>query len=236
MDEERRAGAEAIIGHTFADPALLDAALTHPSYAAEHPEAAGYDRLEFLGDAVLGMIVSDVLFARLPEAPEGELTRRKHSVVSGEALAAVAAELGLGVFVRLGRGADSPADRARLSLLENVLEAVIGALYLDGGLEAASAFAARALGSRVSVTHVPDPDPKSALQQLTQGRLGALPEYEVTDISGPPHERSFSVDVMVRSQVVGTGHGASKQAAEKAAAAAALANLSNPSRDTASGR
>lgn len=222
MDGKRRARIEAILGHTFSDPALLEAAITHPSYACEHDDCPGYDRLEFLGDAVLGFIVSDALYVSLPDAPEGELTRRKHNAVSGEALAEVAEHLGLGSFVSLGRGAESAGERLRSSILENVMEAVIGALYLDGGLEAATTFAVRALESRYAAPAPPDADPKSALQQYTQGKLSALPEYRIREVAGPPHQRVFTADVHVLGRVLGSGAGGTKQAAEKAAAAAAL--------------
>lgn len=225
MDAERRAQIETILGHAFADPTLLDAALTHPSFACEHEGAAGYDRLEFLGDAVLGFIISNELYRLLPDAPEGELTRRKHHAVSGEALAEVADELDLGAFVSLGRGAESAGERLRASILENLMEAAIGALYLDGGLEAATRFAVRVLEARYAAPAIPETDPKSALQQHTQGELSALPEYRISEVSGPPHERVFTADVLVRGTVLGSGSGATKQAAEKAAAIAALAAL-----------
>lgn len=225
MKADRLGRAEAIVGHTFADRTLLEAALTHPSYAAEHPGAATYDRLEFLGDAVLGFLVSNELFRSLPGAPEGELTVRKHHVVSGVSLAEAAVELGVSDLLLLGKGADAARERERASVLENSIEALIGALYLDGGLDAASRFALRLLARRIDRPAVPTIDPKSALQQRTQAKMGVLPEYRIAAISGPPHERVFRAVVMVCGEDIGAGEGPSKQAAEKAAAAAALAAL-----------
>lgn len=225
MDAERRARAEEIVGHAFSDPSGLDAALTHPSYAFEHPGTTGYERLEFLGDAVLGFIVSDELYRLLPDAPEGELTRRKHHAVSGDTLAHVAACVGLGDLIRFGRGAEAAGDRLRTSVLENAFEAVIGALYLDAGLSITRDFVVRSLEAQYAAEAVPEPDPKSALQHHSQELLQGLPDYRVVDTAGPPHARTFTAEVTVGGAVVGTGSGRSKQAAEKAAALDALERL-----------
>lgn len=225
MDEASRQRAEEMLGHTFGDASLLETALTHPSYAAEHSDAGTYDRLEFLGDSVLGFIVSDVLYRALPEAPEGELTRRKHHAVSGEALAEAAEALGIGELLQLGRGALAAGDRQRSSVLENTIEALIGALYLDGGLECAERFTRQALADRLAVSDLPVADPKSALQQITQARLAGLPRYRIVSHEGPPHRRTFTAEVMLGETVVGRGTGHSKQSAEKAAAADALGSF-----------
>lgn len=223
-DDARIADAEALLGYGFSDRELLRTALTHPSYAAEHEAAGTYDRLEFLGDAVLGFIVADHVYAAYPGEPEGELTRRKHYAVSGDALAGAAVELGLAEFVLLGVGAQAAGERQRASVLENTVEALIGALYLDGGLDAARAFVVRALGERLTAD-VPDVDVKSALQQWSQGRRGVLPAYRIVRATGPVHARVFTAEVDVAGTVLGSGSGPSKQAAEKAAAAAALVVL-----------
>lgn len=222
MDEARLEEAEQLIGHAFADRSLLRTALTHPSYAAEHADADTYDRLEFLGDAVLGFVVSDHVYRAFPSEPEGKLTRRKHFVVAGDALAEAAEALGLPAFVMLGAGANAAGERQRASILENTVEALIGALYLDAGLDVARTFVIRALGSRVDAEHVPQVDPKSALQQYTQWHSGSLPEYRITDVAGPVHARTFTAEVLVDGSALATGSGPSKQAAEKAAAADAL--------------
>jgi ribonuclease-3 len=232
VDEQRRARAEEILGHTFDRPELLEAALTHPSYAAEHSDAVDYERLEFLGDAVVGFVVSDALFQLAPSAREGELTRRKHHAVCGETLAEVADELGVGDLIIFGRGADADGERVRPSVLENAIEALIGALYLDGGLDLARAFAVRVLEGRYGASDAPDNDPKSALQQYTQGVLSTLPEYRIIEAAGPPHRREFTAHVVVGGKVIGTGSGPSKQAAEKSAARAALIALRTPTECT----
>jgi len=224
-DDPRLAAAEAVVGHVFADRRLLEAALTHPSWAAEHPGTPSYDRLEFLGDAVLGFIVSDDLFRALPDAPEGDLTLRKHHVVSGASLASVAAEFGVGDLLLLGRGAHAAGERQRASVLENLVEALIGAIYLDAGLPAATTFVLRILAGRITGPLDPPLDPKSALQHLTQGDSGMLPEYRITTTEGPPHDRVFRAEVTLDGGLLGTGEGQSKQAAEKAAASAALEEL-----------
>ncbi len=222
MDEARIREAELLLGYTFGDPGLLRTALTHPSYAAEHAAADTYDRMEFLGDAVLGFVVSDHVYAAYPAESEGKLTLRKHYVVAGDALAEAADALGLAEFVLLGAGANAAGDRQRASVLENTVEALIAALYLDGGLDVARAFILRVLADRLAAEHVPEVDAKSALQQWTQAHGAFLPKYSIVDVTGPVHARTFTAEVVVRGQVLGTGSGPSKQAAEKAAAAVAL--------------
>lgn len=222
MNAAQFAEAERIIGHAFANRALLRTALTHPSYAAEHADADTYERLEFLGDAVLGFVVSEDVFERYPAAPEGELTLRKHHAVAGDALAEAGAMIGLDALVMLGVGADAAGDRKRASVLENTVEALIGAIYLDAGLEAARTFVVRILDRRLVEAIAPQTDAKGALQQYTQARSHSLPAYRLVDASGPVHARTFVIEVVVDGRVVGTGQGGSKQTAEKAAAAAAL--------------
>lgn len=214
-----------ILGYRFRDPDLLATALTHPSYAAEHPGTDAYDRLEFLGDAVLGFLVADRTYRAFPDEPEGDLTRRKHSVVSGESLAQAATALGLADLLRLGRGADAAGERVRGSVLENALEALVGAVYLDGGLDPAAALVERIVAAAPEGRTSTQGDPKSLLQQLTQARWGELPQYRVVSTEGPPHDRRFTVEVSVSGEVSGRGTGGSKQSAEKAAASAALEAL-----------
>jgi ribonuclease-3 len=222
VDPARLERAQTLIRYRFRDPKLLATALTHPSYAAEAPgELATYERLEFLGDAVLGFVVAERLYRFMPDAPEGELTQRKIHAVAGTALAGAAHSLGLDDVVFLGKGV-SAAERGRASILENVFEAIVGAIYLDGGLAAAGDFAVRALGERFVASEADVIDPKSALQQLTQGTGRGLPHYRVVATSGPPHLREFTVEVLIDGAVAGLGIGPSKQAAEKSAAADAL--------------
>lgn len=227
FDDERRAEAEHLLGYAFSNPGLLATALTHPSYSGEHADVDGYDRLEFLGDAVLGFIISARLFELYPNASEGELTRRKHHVVAGESLARIATNLGVARLLMLGRGADAAGDRVRVSVLENTLEALVGALYLDGGLAAAEQFVLSAADPLLHAGDAAAVDPKGALQQYTQAHLGSLPRYEVVSAEGPDHDRLFSVRVIVAGSAVGYGQGRTKQAAEKDAASEALEAITN---------
>ncbi|MEN6369527.1 MAG: ribonuclease III [Thermotogota bacterium] len=220
------ARAEELLGHTFRDRALLEAALTHPSLSAEDSKAQSYERLEFLGDSVLGLVVAEELFRRYPEEPEGVLTRRKIASVSGESLAAVGGDLGLAQLVRFGKGEARSADRGRATALENVVEALIGAVYVDAGLEAAREVVLRLLGHEIELPDIATHnDPKSRLQEQTQAIGAGLPEYRVVRATGPAHAPDFTVEVRLGDQVVGTGSGSSKKQAEKAAAAAALERM-----------
>jgi ribonuclease-3 len=228
-DLERR------IGRSFADPTLLLTALTHPSFANEHPEdpTEHNERLEFLGDAVLGMIVARTLYQRFPEVTEGRLTEWRAYLVCGPTLARVAAGLGLGGWLRLGRGEDQTGGRDREGNLERAYEAVVGAIYLDGGLDAARSFVRATLAAELATLETsPDAlNPKGALQELVQ-QLGApgeeataRPEYVLIAETGPDHQRHYEVAVEIDGEVLGRGAGASKQQAEKEAAAEALTRL-----------
>lgn len=217
---------EARLGHEFRDRALLEAALTHRSHANEAGLDQHYERLEFLGDAVLGLIAADWLFRAHPGEAEGELSRLKAAAVSAPALARQAEALGLGAWLRLGIGEERSGGRGKTSLLADSLEALFGALYLDGGLEAARRAiedylaadpALRADGRSV--------DAKTALQELVQGRGWPLPTYEVIAAIGPDHAKHFTVDVRLRGELTGRGEGRSKKEAQQQAAAAALERL-----------
>jgi ribonuclease III len=212
------------LGHRFHDPALLHRALTHPSWGLEHSEADN-ERLEFLGDAVITFIVADYLFETFPDAAEGELTKMKNSLISGQTLARVARECDLPGMLRLGRGARR--EKLRDSILENAFEAVVGAVYLDAGIERAAAVVLEAMGERLdeAALRVTRDDPKSRLQQETQRRGLGLPVYRVTHRIGPAHAPSFTVVVSLDGEPSGTGSGTSKQAAERDAAADALRGL-----------
>lgn len=220
----------------FRNGALLRTALTHPSYANEHPvtsdaataEAATVDetneRLEFLGDAVLGLIVAEALYTRYPALEEGRLTEWRAQIVCGPTLARAAERYGLGEALLLGRGEEATGGRKREGNLERVFEATVGAILLDQGIEAAREFAEHALALEFRALEGDDPaalNPKGALQQLVQGVYGR-PHYVTTLEEGPEHARHFTIEVRIDSDVVGTGSGPSKQQAEKAAAWAAL--------------
>jgi len=228
VTDERLSRAEEILGHRFTDRSLLDAALTHPSAVPEVRGAVSNERLEFLGDSVLGFVVAEHLYRQLPDEPEGTLTRRKVAVVNGVLLASVADDLGLGELIAYGRG-ERESTRGRASALENALEAVIGAIYLDAGVEAAAATVQRLFGALLERADLTLPqDPKSALQQLTQSRELGHPTYAVLSSVGPVHAPTFTVAVSVAGDLVATAQGHSKQAAEQEAAHRALLALSRP--------
>jgi ribonuclease-3 len=224
VTESALAALQERIGHTFADPSLLHRALTHPSYCQDHG-GADYERLEFLGDSVLSFVVATHLFTEFPDLPEGALTRLKSSLSSGSTLCDAARDLRLGEALFLGRGSEREATRD--SVLEDALEAVFGAAYLDGGLEVARSVIVRALGARLEADALLTTalDPKSELQELTQSRARGLPAYRIVERSGPPHAPVFTAEVHIAGALAGTGSGASKQAAQQAAAAEALKAL-----------
>jgi len=224
-DEERLARAERILGHSFSDRVLLRTALTHPSYADETGSESSYERLEFLGDAVISLVVSDEAYRRHPDLAEGDLTQLKIAAVSGTTLAEVAENLGLEETLFLGSSERASGGRGRASALENGFEALVGALYLDAGFGSASSFVSRVLGPVVqSVETLLALHPKSELQELVQA-AGRIPTYRIVAESGPPHERRFTALVEVDGVVLGEGEGPSKREAEMRAARAALERL-----------
>jgi ribonuclease-3 len=207
------------LSHPFDDMTLLDAAVTHRSWCAESQGSESNERLEFLGDAVLGLVVTDHVYRSYPELPEGELAKVRAGVVSSCALADVALELGLGEALRLGRGEDTSGGRAKPSILADALEAVIGAVYLDGGWDAAAALVLRCLSTRI-VEAASGPggrDYKTRLQELAASRYESLPRYDVVDC-GPDHAKHFVATVQVGHELSGTGEGSSKKQAEQEAA------------------
>jgi ribonuclease-3 len=215
------------LGYRFKERRRLERALTHRSFAYENrePGLKDYERLEFLGDAVLGFLVSDRLCRDDAEASEGVLTRRKQAVVRKETLADSARALGLGEALRLGRGEESSGGRAKASLLADTFEAVLGAIYSDGGLRAARSFVQRQLGGVIRssgrVEEVAD-DYKTRFQERVQGRSRVTPRYRMVSVSGPPHERQFDVEVLAGETVLGRGSGSSRKQAEQEAAREAL--------------
>jgi ribonuclease III len=213
------------LGHSFTDPQLLATALRHRSWCVEHPGHEANERLEFLGDAVLGLVVAAELYQRHPELAEGRLTEARKAVVSAAALAPVARELGLGDALELGRGEELTGGRDKASLLENALEAVVGAVYLDDGLDAARAFVLRHLSSTIDQAATqPGVDFKSRLQELVARRTLEPPRYEVR-AEGPDHAKAFFAVVWVAGAPAGQGEGKSKKQAEQEAAREALASL-----------
>jgi ribonuclease-3 len=220
---------ETILGHSFRDPALLRLALTHGSvgYEAQRPQADN-QRLEFLGDAVLQLTLSDLLFRRLPTADEGELTKARAQLVSTKALARIARRIGLGVHLRMGRGEEANGGRDRDSTLADALEAIAGAIHLDAGKAATDTFTLRLFGEDLeSLRHGPlDTNPKGQLQEMIQALSTESPSYRIVDETGPDHAKNFVAIVEWQSQELGRGDGASKKEAETQAAHQALANPS----------
>jgi ribonuclease III len=214
------------LGHDFRHAELLTDALTPPS-AARRPRGARHDyqRLEFLGDRVLGLIVADLLWHRFPTEAEGELTRRHSDLVRRDALAEVARTVGLGAHLIVSPGEDAAGVRQQPSVLADVCEAVIAALYLDGGLPVARRFVERWWEARLTASGAPPHAPKTALQEWALARGLPLPAYRTVATEGPDHRRRFTITVAVEGLPPATATGTSKRAAETAAAAAALAAL-----------
>ncbi len=217
---------EAVLGYYFEDSDLLRVALTHRSYSNERGLEDNYERLEFLGDAVLGLITSRWLYRRFPAKPEGELSKLKGFLVSATVLSEYAREIDLGGRLRLGVGEDRSGGRGKASILCDAVEALIGAVFLDGGLNAArdvvEPILERALDSRSAEDHT---DFKTLLQELTQARGWGLPIYRVCGESGPDHRKTFTVECSLEGRVVAAGEGRSKKSAAQRAAARALEQL-----------
>jgi len=214
------------LGHDFRHEELLTDALTHPSAVRRARGARrGYERLEFLGDRVLGLIVAELVWHRFPAEAEGELTRRHTDLVRRDALAEVAKAVGLGARLIVSPGEDAAGVRHQPSVLADVCEAVIAALYLDGGLPAARRFVERWWEARLAASGAPPRDPKTALQEWAQARGRPLPAYRTVATEGPAHRRHFTITVEVEGLPPATATGSSKRAAETAAAATALAAL-----------
>jgi ribonuclease III len=218
---------EAALG-TAVDPALLERALTHRSYAYEHGGLPTNERLEFLGDAVLGLAVTDALYREHPDLPEGQLAKLRASVVNTRALAGVARGLGLGRWLRLGRGEEVTGGRDKNSILADTTEAVLGAVYLDRGVEAAAALVHRLFDPlmRAAASSDAAQDWKTALQELTAGRGLGVPDYRLAE-SGPDHAKRFTAVVLVAGEPRGEGAGRSKKEAEQHAAASAFDALAS---------
>ena len=216
------------VGHRFRDIRLLLTALVHSSYAFEHPWVRRHNEtLEFLGDAVLDLAVGFILVSRFPNLREGKLSRIRAALVNEHSLADMALELRLNEHLLLGRGEESSGGRAKSSILSCAYEALVGALYLDGGHDAALAFARREFEAQVAsrTEELLHNDPKSALQEVLQERHNEGPAYILVAEEGPAHARLFTVSASFRGEELGRGQAGSKKAAEQLAAQAALARL-----------
>ena len=218
---------EVAIGYRFQNITLLQNALTHSSYANEHwhDSLKSNERLEFLGDSVLGMVVAEYLYKQFPDRPEGELTKMRADMVCENSLAAIAEKIGLGQHLLLGHGEDRLGGRNRASILADAVESVIAASFLDGGMEAAKSFIQKFVLTNVPVKRMLNTDYKTALQELVQQKKNQVLTYVLTGESGPDHDKVFSVDVLLNDQPVGSGAGSSKKRAEQAAAQSALEAL-----------
>ena len=219
---------EQAIGYTFSNGKLLENALTHSSYANErwHDSLRSNERLEFLGDSILGMIVADHLYRNFPDRPEGELTRMRADMVCEQSLAVIANRLNLGSYLMLGHGEEQSGGRTRNSILADAVESVIAACYLDGGYEAALRFVNTYVLSDIPVVRYHNADYKTALQEKVQQKKNQVLSYHLIGEEGPDHDKRFRVEVRLNGRCIGAGEGTSKKRAEQDAARTALEALS----------
>ena len=218
---------ENAIGYRFHNIQLLQNALTHSSYANErwHNSLLSNERLEFLGDSVLGMLVAEYLFRNFPDRPEGELTRMRADMVCEQTLAAAANKIGIGNHLLLGNGEEQGGGRNRNSILADAMESVIAACFLDGGIAAALKVVQQFILVEVPVTKLHNVDYKTKLQELVQQKKNQVLVYTLVGESGPDHDKHFEVEVSLNGKGVGSGSGSSKKRAEQSAAACAIENL-----------
>lgn len=212
-------------GYTFKNSNLLEQALTHRSASKDH-----YERLEFLGDSILGMVISTELYRKFPDADEGDLTRLRSQIVKGETLARLSKNMGIGEYIVFGPGELKSGSRRRASILADILESIIGAIYIDAGIETVERIIKRIFAEPLAASH-PDTiqkDPKTRLQEYLQSRGLRLPDYEVTEVSGPAHKQHFKVSCKVESmQIVEQGEGGSRRNAEQDAASKIFQKIEN---------
>lgn len=222
-------GLEDVVGYVFSRPQLLAKALTHRTYSHEHPGEAPLfnERLEFLGDSVLGLLISEELFRRLPDLDEGELSKIKASLVRDVTLASVGEGIKIGRYMRLGKGEERTGGRKKQSVLAAGIEALIAAIYLDGGLESARAAVIRLFDREIqgAIDTGGAYDHKTELQELSHREFGRQPEYRLIEESGPDHEKMFRTAACINGEIVGEGAGRNKKEAEQAAAQDALGRL-----------
>ena len=218
---------EVAIGYRFQNIQLLQNALTHSSYANErwHNSLLSNERLEFLGDSVLGMLVAEYLYHNFPNRPEGELTRMRADMVCEQTLAAAADRIGIGGHLLLGHGEEQGGGRKRNSILADAMESVIAACFLDGGMEAALKVVQQFILVEVPVNRLHNMDYKTKLQELVQQKKNQTLSYRLAGQSGPDHDKKFDVEVSLNGSVVGTGSGSSKKRAEQMAARSAIEKL-----------
>jgi len=226
IGEDARQAFEKALGHEFQGRELLHLALTHRSYSNERGEEDNYERLEFLGDSVLGLVAADWLYQSFGQHPEGELAKLKSFLVSAQVLGRHAQRIGLGPLLRLGVGEDRSGGRKKRSILADALEAVFGAVFVDAGLEGARRVIVPVLEEAVSRRgQMARSDAKTRLQERSQAQGLGLPDYRLVEESGPDHEKSFIVECELGGRLVGRAEGRSKKQAEQRAASSALAEL-----------
>lgn len=218
---------ETAIGYRFQNISLLQNALTHSSYANErwHNSLLSNERLEFLGDSILGMLVAEYLYRNFPDRPEGELTRMRADMVCEKTLASVAGQIGLGEHLLLGHGEEQGGGRSRNSILADGVESVLAACFLDGGIQAAQRFVQKFILVEVPVTKLHNADYKTQLQELVQQKKNQVLSYTLVGESGPDHDKHFEVEVSLNGKSVGIGSGSSKKRAEQDAARSAIETL-----------
>lgn len=216
---------ENILDYTFSSPQMLSEALTHASASGEKVDVKNNERLEFLGDRVLGLIVADLLYKRYPDDSEGGLAKRHASLVSGKTLAAIGCDIGIGNFITFSEAEKNAGGAENNKLLANAMEAVIGALYLDGGVEPCRHFIEKYWSGRIEDMQQAPVDPKSALQEWAQARSLPIPNYTMVGRSGPDHDPIFEISVSIKGYDPMNAKGASRRKAEKAAATILLKSL-----------
>lgn len=212
---------EEALSYNFKNHSLLEEALTHPSISKQHSEGKGYfnyERFEFLGDSVLGLVIAELLIHKFPDEKEGELAKRLAGLVRGDVVATVARKLNIGEFIRMTQGEEVMGGRDNESNVENTLEAIIGAIYIDSGIEGAREFICKHWEQIADEMKEPPKDPKTELQEWAQGRGLPIPEYKVVNTTGPSHNPHFEMSVKVEGLDIATAQGASKKKAEKEAA------------------
>jgi ribonuclease-3 len=221
---------EALLGYTFREKGLLVEALTHTSYQYENagPHTSHYERLEFLGDSVLGLVIAEALFVMESSLSEAGMSKIKSYLVNKSMLYEIASGMNLGVYIRLGRGEESTGGRHKRSILSDIIEAVLGAVYLDSSYETVRSLILRLYGSRIekAIAGKEGYDFKSQLQERTQAKYGALPEYRIIGQEGEEHKKIFTVEVFINDSSFGTGAGKSKKEAQINAAREALERMS----------
>ena len=227
MNERHISEIQDRLGYFFGEPDLLIQSLTHSSYANENMKSgmASNERLEFLGDSLLGMTVAVLIYENKPELTEGQMTKLRAELVCEKSLAALANELGLGAYIMLGHGEENGGGRRRPSILADAIEAVLAAIYLDGGFEPTMRFVSDRFKKQLDDPLKSNSDYKTILQELIQEKPGQTHVYEITDETGPDHDKTFTVEVKLNGKPFGTGKGKSKKSAEQAAARAAIDNI-----------